>query len=108
MSRWSKWRPFPDPLTEGFLVAPLGPGVYQLRNAETGQLVLFGRSKYCAHRVSSLLPDGPGTRNNSRKRKYVQRHLASIEYRTRACRTVAELVEAERELRGQGSYRFST
>lgn len=108
MYRWSKWRPFPDPRRGGVLVAPIGPGVYELRNAVTGELVLFGRSKHCAHRMSSLLPDGPGTRNNTAKRRYVERHLASIEYRTLACASVAESVEVERELRRRGSYRFST
>lgn len=74
MNKWSKWRPFPDPLSEGVLVAPLGPGVYELRNAATSELVRFGRSDHCAHRMSSLLPDGAGTRNNTAKRGYVQRH----------------------------------
>jgi hypothetical protein len=108
MSRWSRWRPFPDPLSEGVLVAPLGPGVYELRNLTTGEPVLFGRSNHCAHRMSSLLPNGPGTRNNTAKRRYVQRHLALIEYRTLACRGHGEAVEVERMLRRRGGYRFPT
>jgi hypothetical protein len=108
MGKWSRWRPFPDPLNEGLLVAPLGPGVYELRNASTGEPVLFGRSKYCAHRMSSLLRQGPGTRRNTAKRNYVQRHLTWLEYRTRACETVDDSVEVERELRRRGGYRFPT
>lgn len=85
MYRWSKWRPFPDPRRGGVLVSPIGPGVYELRNAATGELVLFGRCDYCASRMSSPLPGGGGTRKNTKKRKYVRRHLNDIEYRTRAC-----------------------
>lgn len=108
MSQWSEWHRFPNPLNEGLLTAPLGPGVYELRNAATGELVLFGRSKHCAHRMSSLLPDGVGTRHNTAKREYVREHLASIEYRTMACRTESDAVQVESELRLQGSYLYPT
>lgn len=102
MYRWSKWRPFADPARGGILVAPIGPGVYELRNAATGGLVLFGRSKHCAYRMLSLLPDGPGRRDNEEKRRYVQGHLTAIEYRTRACLNHEVSVAAETALRRRG------
>lgn len=46
--------------------------------------VLFGRSKYLAYRMTSLLPKpfGVGTRNNKNKQIYVLNNLQDIEYRT--------------------------
>lgn len=35
---WSEWRRFPDPATGGFLTAPIGPGVYDLRLAAAWRL----------------------------------------------------------------------
>jgi hypothetical protein len=91
------------------LVAPIGPGVYELRRGD--QLVLVGISSRCVHRMCSLLPPpwGSGTRNNAGKRKYVWRHLAEIEYRTFACATREEAARVEREmLRGTRRYLFAT
>ena len=84
---WSRWQAFPDPRSGGILTAPFGPGVYELRNRKTNELVLFGRSKNVASRMSSLLPAplGAGKRNNKEKRIYVDTHLSDIDYRTKPC-----------------------
>lgn len=76
-TEWSEWRSFPDPRKSGMLIAPFGPGCYQLRNGE--QLVLFGQAGHVAYRMTSLLPDplGCGTRGNEGKRKYVCEHLGT-------------------------------
>lgn len=111
VSSWSEWLPFPDPRLGGYLVAPFGPGVYELRNKETGELVLFGSGKNVAYRMSSLLPHplGQGTRNNSRKRDYVLQHLEHLEYRTAACRSESEAKSNERQTRDAGrAYIFGT
>ena len=108
MSDWSDWRPFPDPRAEGYLVAPLGPGVYELRNSTTGEMVLFGKGKHCAHRMSSILPDGAGTRNNEKKRAYVLEHLQVIEYRTQAFASEVEAILFESTMKLQGRYLFGT
>ena len=111
MPKWSPWRPFPDPRKHGILIAPFGPGVYELRRRDTGKLVLFGRGRNVASRVSSLLPIplGTGTRNNAKKRAYVKRNLSRIEYRTRACATDDESKTEERKLKANANtYRFRT
>ena len=61
MMKWSRWVPFPDPQSGGFLKAPFGLGVYELRDRETGNLILYGMSKNVSTRMSSLLPNPPGT-----------------------------------------------
>lgn len=96
---WSEWRLFPDPRQQGILVAPFGPGCYQLRDGK--QLVLYGRGTHVAQRMTSLLPQplGCGTRNNESKRKYVSEHLGTIEYRTLACASEEEAKREENQLR---------
>ena len=110
--KWSRWRPFPHPRKRGVLHAPLGPGVYDLRNKQTGQRILFGIGGRCALRMTSLLPKpwGSGGRNNSDKRKYLRHQLRNIEYRTMACDTREQAAAVEREIkRDRGhEYRFGT
>jgi len=43
IGKWSRWRPFPDPTKGGFIIAPFGPGCYELRLAGSGKLVRVGR-----------------------------------------------------------------
>ncbi|MCR6644748.1 MAG: hypothetical protein NVV62_09635 [Terricaulis sp.] len=91
------------------MVAPIGPGCYELRRADTGELVLFGIGRAVAFRMSSLMPSefGAGRRNNTAKRDYVLKYLAQMEYRTLAC----ELDEARAEelrLKRSLAHRFRT
>jgi hypothetical protein len=103
---WSEWRLFPDPRQCGILVAPVGPGCYELRYGE--QLILYGQSRNVAYRMTSLLPKrwGCGTRYNEEKQNYVFTHLGRIEYRTLACDTPADAKIEEAKLRSQGKYLF--
>lgn len=100
--RWSDWRFFPDPRKCGMLIAPFGPGCYELRIGK--QLLLYGRSGHVARRLSSLLPKpiGCGTRRNAHKRASVYENLGRVEYRTLACACVEEAVAEERRLRARG------
>ena len=108
--RWSPWKAFPDPRERAYLYAPFGPGVYELRNPQTGELVLFGSSKNLAYRMASLLPEpfGAGYRRNSDKQEFVLKHLTNIEYRTIACTSNTQAKEKERELRINNDYIFPT
>ena len=94
-NQWTDWKPFPDPTKGDFIVAPFGPGCYELR-LMTGQLVLFGLAGHVAYRMSSLHPSGAGTRNNSKKREYVGTHLPQIEYRVIAFASRDEARDFER------------
>ena len=107
---WSSWSAFPDPRRGEYLVAPFGPGVYELRNRRTGEMVLFGKSKNVADRMSSLLPPplGAGHRTNMDKRKYVLSNLSKVEYRTKACTSKEEADREENLLRGEKQYIFRT
>ena len=109
-SPWTRWRSFPDPRQGELLVAPIGPGVYELRNNRNRRLVLIGCSKSVSARISSLLPAplGSGTRNNVQKRHYVLKHLAHIEYRCAPCVDRASAFALERKYRSRNDYLYST
>jgi hypothetical protein len=94
---FTEWRRFPDPRKGELLIAPFGPGCYELRRSDKAQLVLFGKGGHVASRMSSLLPSpwGAGTRNNTGKRSYIWNHLAVIEYRTIACATKEDAAKFE-------------
>lgn len=110
MGEWSEWRPFPDPRAEGYLFAPFGPGVYELRTRGSGVLVYVGSGGNCAERMTSLLPAplGCGTRNNARLRQHVLDHIADLEYRTQPFGAAEEARAFERSHRAKGEYLFST
>ena len=110
MSGWNSWQQFPDPRVGGYLSAPFGPGVYEVRNCSTSELILCGHSKNVAKRMASILPAplGAGTRNNSDKRQIVFNHLGEIEYRTMACKDKNTALTAERQLRSRYNYCFPT
>jgi hypothetical protein len=94
---WSEWRHFPDPRSKGVLVAPFGPGCYQVRHISNRQKVLFGASGHVAARLSSLLPEPMGTssRNNDDKGRHCVKYLQDLEYRTLACRSKQEAMKEE-------------
>ena len=103
MPEWSEWRLFPDPRQRGILIAPFGPGCYELRVGD--QLLLYGKSGHVAHRMTSLLPTplGCGTRNNEDKRQDVRSQLGRVEYRTLACDTIEQAEAEERKLAAKRS-----
>jgi len=84
IQKWSIWKVMPSPEMCRHIEGPDGPGVYQLRNNKTKELVLFGISNKCKRRMKSLFPApfGTGKRNNADKRKYVLKNWMNIEYRT--------------------------
>lgn len=111
LKNWSEWKNFPDPQKCEYLIAPFGPGCYELRNRKTNEKVLYGKGANLASRMTSLLPKpfGCGTRNNKEKRTYVLANIQWIEYRTSAFGTVAEAKECENRMRqNKAGYLFST
>jgi hypothetical protein len=109
MPRWSIWRKFPDPKQCEMIIAPFGPGVYELRL--NNELILVGIGRCCATRMASLLPmddGGSGVRKNERKRKFVLENIGKIEYLTFACSTRNEAATVEREFRRSKTYKFPT
>ena len=107
---WTIWQPICAPEYCRQIQGPDGPGVYQLRNKKTKQLVLFGIGVACRQRMKSLFPApyGTGKRNNSEKRDYVFKQWRQIEYRTCATNTRADAKAIEDEIKAQRNHIFNT
>jgi hypothetical protein len=86
---WGKWQPMPE--NRKSIIGPQNSGVYQIRNKESNELILFGVGKKCQERMKLLY----GGRNNLNKINHVLNYWKALEYRTMEtnCREEAEAVE---------------
>jgi hypothetical protein len=100
VSSWGVWRPFPNPQYGGHLEAPVGPGVYEVRHADTGALVAFGPSPNVAQSLAGMLPKHTtGLLAAFRRRaRYAPEEL---EYRTFTATDLAEARSAAERLLGR-------
>lgn len=108
-NNWTEFSPFPSPLMQGYLLAPFGAGVYELKNIKTKELVYVGEGGHVAYRMSSLLPEpfGKGTRNNLRLRNYIVESLHNIHYRTLACTDKAAAKQIQDKMITNNKYLFN-
>ncbi len=107
---WTEWEPFPEPDQIRGITAPLGSGVYELKNQETGEYILVGISVNVRRRMKSLMPPpyGVGRRNNFMKRQYVLDNYQDIIYRTVSTADRVEAEDIERSLLYSGKYIYNT
>ena len=117
---WSNWKSLPNPskshnsfrsLIMKAVRNPSYPGVYQLKNNDTGEYVLFGVGVKVGERMCSLIPKeygGVGRRNNHYKRDYVWKNIDYIQFRTITTETRNEALEIERFLKHQNIHIFNT
>ena len=110
MNNWKDWKPMPYPENCRRIEAPLGPGVYQIRNKTTKQLIQFGIGIECQKRMRSLFPApfGTGKRNNADKRTYILQNWKDIEYRTLETSTREEAKIIEDNLKALNNHLFNT
>ena len=62
VSSWGLWRPFPHHESGGHIEAPIGPGVYEVRHADTGELIAFGSATSVAQALSKVVPQAATAR----------------------------------------------
>lgn len=117
---WTNWKSLPNPsksynsfrsLMMNAVRNPSYPGVYQLKNNDTGEYVLFGVGVKVGERMCSLIPKeygGVGRRNNHYKREYVWKNIEYIQFRTINTETRNEALEIERFLKHQNIHIFNT
>lgn len=107
---WSEWCPFPAAEMLYDIDAPICPGVYELRLADTDESVYCGKSKTVSTRMQSLLPKpwGKGTRNNVGLRSFILENIERIEYRTVALQTEWEAQQLETMMKRNKRYLFHT
>jgi hypothetical protein len=58
MQTWTSWKRFPDSHRGGLVEAPIGPGVYEVRHVETGEVIAFGHSGSVANAIGELKING--------------------------------------------------
>lgn len=102
---WSSWKRFPDGSNGESIEAPIGPGVYEVRRTDNGELVAFGHSANVANSISELKVE-------NRRAGWVsllKRRLGNVpevpptnnlEYRTYAAASRAEAKTAARRFVG--------
>ena len=54
IGNWSSWKKFPNAERGEHVEAPIGPGIYEVRNISTGDLTAFAASAHVAHALSAL------------------------------------------------------
>lgn len=79
VDQWTSWKKFPEPKLGEHLDAPLGPGVYELRNAMSGEMLAFGHSPNVASTLTKQL-----TPSFWQRMRGTAPDLRNIEYRTMA------------------------
>ncbi|WP_437921485.1 hypothetical protein [Sphingobacterium sp. LRF_L2] len=107
---WSQWEQLPSPENCRQIDGPKGPGVYQIRNSKTRQLILFGIGIKCRNRMKSIFPKpyGTGTRNNEDKRNFVLENWWDLEYRTLETDTRDEAYGVENIIKSFRDHLFNT
>jgi hypothetical protein len=110
MQIWSAWKAMPSPDLCKSIEGPLGPGVYQIRNKSTKQLIQFGIGVECQKRMRSLFPKpyGSGTRNNEEKRNYILKHWQTLEYRTLKTASREDAALIEKAIKQANNHLFNT
>lgn len=109
MNDWTAWIKFPEPSKIRDIRGPSGPGIYQVRNILTEEMILFGIGGECQKRMQSLMPApwGRGTRNADDKRRYVYKNYKSLVYRFRSTETREAAADIERDLKAQKNHMFN-
>ena len=100
VSSWGLWRPFPNHETGGSIEAPIGPGVYEVRNADTGELIAFGPANSVAQALSKLTQPASGFRSLFARKPRAHRS-GDLEYRTFSASSTGEAKSAADRLLGR-------
>ena len=119
---WTQWESFPNPADYGFSLRLVfrkilskanscRPGVYQVRDKNTDEWILFGEGGCLEIRMGSLLPQskgGTGRRRNSDKREDIWENINDREYRVLYSKTKEEAEEMDAFLKSLKIHKFNT
>jgi len=90
VSTWTAWKAFPDPRQGGQLEAPIGPGLYEVRDTADNAMIAFGPSASVARDLSKLMPGAPRRFLSSLFGHAQPVVLEQLEYRTWPAATYAD------------------
>ena len=119
---WTQWESFPNPADYGFSLRLVfreilskanscSSGVYQVRDKNTDEWILFGEGGCLEIRMGSLLPQsagGTGTRDNSDKREDIWQNIHNREYRVLYTKTKEKAEEIDTFLKSLKIHKFNT
>jgi len=97
---WSTWKRFPNARSGDSVEAPIGPGVYEVRHAETGELIAFGHAGNVASAIADLRVDNGGGWSRLFRRESLSSQVDELEYRTCAAASRAAAKTAALRLKG--------
>jgi hypothetical protein len=109
-NKWTEWYRMPESEKCRKILGPKNSGIYQIRNRQTDEFILFGIGKYCQKRMKSLYPApfGAGKRNNKQKREYVLENWKELEYRTMETGSRLGAKEVEDIIKAEKNHLFNT
>ena len=87
IGRWTEWKRFPKAERGEHIEAPIGPGIYEVREAATGALFTFGAADSVAQALAAIAIPPRSITSWFRASGTV---TANLEYRTCATSTKAE------------------
>jgi hypothetical protein len=100
-STWTTWKSFPDPRQGGQLEAPIGPGVYEVRDTTSNAMVAFGSSGSVARDLAQLTSSSRSLFATLFGRTGPAIALENLEYRTWPAATLADARGNAERLRGR-------
>ena len=103
IATWGEWKRYPNGAPGDRLEAPVGPGIYEVRKANSGALYAFGAVDNLAEALARI-----GTPSRSLATFFIKRetpHLPDLEYRTCVTDTKAQAkIAAERMIGRREAY----
>jgi hypothetical protein len=100
MQTWTSWKRFPDAHSGGLVEAPIGPGVYEVRHVETGEVIAFGHSGSVANSIGELKINGKAGLFAKMFHRSASIPVGELEYRTCATATRSDAKTAASRLKG--------
>jgi hypothetical protein len=100
MQTWTSWKRFPDAHSGDLVEAPIGPGVYEVRHVETGELIAFGHSGSVANAIGELKINGKAGMWAKLFHRSASIPVSELEYRTASAASRSEAKVAAKRLKG--------
>ena len=100
MQNWTTWKRFPDAHNGELVEAPIGPGVYEVRHADSGDVIAFGHSDSVANAIGNLKINGRAGMFAKLFHRSASIPVGELEYRTCAAGSRAEAKVAASRLKG--------
>ena len=101
MQSWTSWKRFPDAHSGGLVEAPIGPGVYEVRHVDTGEVIAFGHSGSVANSIGELKINGKAGLWAKMFHRSASIPVGDLEYRTCATSSKANARAAAERMIGR-------